>query len=325
MSTVTVNVPRDKYLEVLGFTAYAYFKGYITSYSGLIGGRRALGEYIENFVYGKIAEVAFQEFLGRHHGMRTHTDLDLCDFIIGDYLPDVVLMRDSAGKLVTMEFWIDVKEVRRNQRWLLIPASSVNSRPYDAYVAVRVGLPDDHLAWIIGQLNYVQKRMGSNWRQRWTALDITIRNIPCTVEGYVLWDDVYDVLRAHQGSAGAKNRLDAKFGRGNWGYFPAGRAPPGTNVKLRRDNIGFELSSLARASNWRSFVGYISANRRLVPRVPLSGDGRKPKMPSACKNKYGSLPDFRDISFKCLSMQLQQLAATHGGSPLCSTSWFSRF
>ncbi len=324
MSTVTVNVLRDKYLEVLGFTTYAYFKGYITSYSGLIGGKRALGEYIENFIYGKIAEVAFQEFLGRHHGMRTYTDLDLCDFIIGDYLPDIVLMRDSAGKLVTMEFWIDVKEVRRDQKWLLIPASSVNSRPYDAYVAVRVGLPDDHLAWIIGQLNYVQTRMSRNWRQRWTQLNNIIQNIPCVVEGYVLWDDVYNVLLAHQGSASAKNQLDAKFGPGNWGYFPEGSTPPGTSVRLRRDNIGFELSSLAGPSNWRLFVGYISANRRLVPRVPLSGGGRKPKMPSACKNKFGSLPDFRDMSFKCLSMQLQQLATAHGGSPLCSTSWFSR-
>ena len=326
MSAITVNVPRDKYLEVLGFTAYAYFKGYITSYSGLIGGRRALGEYIENFVYGKIAEVAFQEFLGRHHGIRTYTDLDLCDFIIGDYLPDVILMQNSAGgPPVLMQFWIDVKEVRRNQKWLLIPASSVNSRPYDAYVAVYVGLPDDHLAWLIGQLNYVRGRMGRGWRSRWAQLDSIIQNIPCTVKGYVLWDDVYNVLRAHQGSATARSQLDSKYGPGNWGYFPQGSTPPGTNVRLSRANIGFELNSLMKASNWGMLVRYISNNRRLVPQVPLSGSGRRPKMPGACRQRYGNLRDFRSMSFRCLSMQLQQLASAHGGSPLCSTSWFSRF
>jgi hypothetical protein len=159
-------VGKEKYLEIIGFTTYAYLTGRITKYSGIAGGReRTLGEYIEDFIYGKIAEEAFKLFLQSRFGLQTLTEIDIADFCQGVYLPDIIAVKNK-NSFVPLKFWIDVKEVRREQKWLLIPLSSIRQRPYDAYVAVWVGLPEEHVIWLIESVPEIKKKMSKDWQKK---------------------------------------------------------------------------------------------------------------------------------------------------------------
>jgi len=319
-----VTVPKDKYLEILGFTIYAYLTGKITPYSGLIGGKRSLGEYIENFIYGKVAEVALQIFLMSRYGLETLTDLDLADFIEGEYLPDIIAFRRD-GMYEQAHFWVEVKEVRRDQRWLLIPAPAVRSRPYDAYVAVWVGLPDEHLAWLVKYIPQVQKTMGSDWQKRLQDLEQAITNIECRIIGFAPWNHVELVLSAKKGNSNARNSLNQIYGQQGWDYFdgsvklydPDDPSWKGSKVG---ENVGFLLSRLARSSDWKLFVDLLLKNQKLVGSVPPTKRSRR-GVPSMC----GDIPlrDYRDFFDRCLARQLASIRNSYGTLKR-NISWFQQ-
>jgi len=319
-----VTVPKDKYLEILGFTIYTYLAGRITAYSGIMGGKRSLGEYIENFIYGKVAEVALQTFLVKEYGLETLTDLDIADFVLGEYLPDIIAFRRDE-EYEQAHFWVEVKEVRRDQKWLLIPASAVRSRPYDAYVAVWVGLPDEHIAWLVKYVPQVEKVMGEGWKKRLAELEEIITNIPCKVIGFVPWGDVELVIRAKEKTLEAGRALDAKYGQKAWHYFsgneklydPSNPSWKGSQVK---ENVGFFLGGLARSSDWSAFIDLMLRNQRLVEKVPIERKSRR-DVPDICKAL--SSDDFRELFEKCLEHQLRNIKSRYR-SIKRDTSWFQQ-
>lgn len=321
---VEVSVPREKYLEILGFTIYTYYAGKITAYSGIMGGKRALGEYIENFIYGKVAEVAFQEFLRRKFRLEALTDLDIADFILGVYLPDIIAVKKEEGYEV-MKFWIEVKEVRRDQRWLLIPASSTRSRPYDAYVAVWVGLPDEHIAWLVKNVPEVSAKMSSEWKRMLKNIEDVVENIPCKIIGYASWEDVESVEKAKQGNDQAREFLNSKYGPRGWHYFSEGESlfdPDDTSWRGGRigENIGFALRRLAQATNWEQLRELIMCNQRLVGKVPIRRGMRG--IPGFCK-KWRYVGDLRELFTKCLEYQLKEIEKRQG-TIRRSVSWFQQ-
>lgn len=264
-----VAVARDEYLEILGFTAYAFLSGKITKYSGIIGGQRALGEYIENFIYGKVAEQAFKKFVEENLGIKALTDADLADFILGVYLPDLVAVR-KRGQWTVLKFWIDVKEVRRGQKWLLVPRIGSKSSPrlFDAYVAVWVGLPDEHLCWAISQIEDVKRRLGEDWARRVQEIADSISTIRCKIKGFALWSDVQKVASAVSGDLGARKYLNDTFGENRWHFFD-GSEPlydpedPSWRGSRVGENYGFHLNSLRK--DWDAFAQHVDRNVRLVP------------------------------------------------------------
>jgi len=318
-----VTVSKDKYLEILGFTIYAYLAERITAYSGLIGGRRSLGEYIENFIYGKVAEVAFQSFLMKEYKLETLTDLDIADFVLGEYLPDIIAFKRDE-EYEQAHFWVEVKEVRRDQKWLLIQASAVRSRPYDAYVAVWVGLPDEHIAWIVKYIPQVQSTMGSDWRKRLEELEEIITNIPCRIIGFVPWNHVKLVIEAEEkGDPKAREVLNATYNPRAWHYFSKGEKlydpeDPSWKGSEVGENVGFFLSRLAKSSDWRQFVKLMLENRRLVEKVPLK---RKSRVPSICKSLSSN--DLRELFDRCLDLQLKLIKSSYGTIKR-NISWFQQ-
>lgn len=318
-----MSVPKEKYLEILAFTSYAYLSGKITSYSGIIGGKRAFGEYLENFIYGKVAEVAFQEFLKTKTGLEVLIDLDLADFVLGMYLPDIIAVKKN-GAYEVMKFWIEVKEVRRDQRWLLIPASSVRERPYDAYVAVWVGLPDEHVLWLISQIPDVSAKMTDELKDRIAEIGSKVERIPCRIIGFAMWSDVKQVLLAHKGNAEAREALDKKYCSGGWFYFtgkealfdPDDRAWTGSRVG---ENVGFALKRLARATDWKTFREHIDRNERLV--LDKLEVKTKKGIPELCRNLAER--DIRELYLKCLNKQLDSMKARYK-TIVRKTSWFAQ-
>jgi len=318
-----VSVPKDSYLEILAFTTYAYLTNKITAYSGLIGGVRTLGQYIENFIYGKIAEVAFQRFLRDRLGLEVLTDLDLADFIVGPYISNLVALR-KGDEYEALRLWIEVKEVRRDQRWLLVPASAVRSRPYDVYVSVWVGLPGAHIAWLTKHVPEVMNKMSSEWRDQMKVIEESIENIPCEVVGFVTWNDVALVIRAGEGDHRAREELDRRFGHRSWYYF-SGRESlfdpddPSWKGSKVRENIGFSLKRLREASDWSRLRELILKNERLVGKVETRRAGGFPK---SC-GRVRPHEDYRDFAFRCIEIQLENIKRRYG-TILRKESWFAQ-
>ncbi|MEM1554527.1 MAG: hypothetical protein QXU09_02280 [Thermoproteota archaeon] len=314
-----VFVEREKYLEIIGFTSYAYITGKITKYSGMAGGRtRTLGEFIENFIYGKIAEEAFKLFLINKFGLQTLTEVDIADFYRGVYLPDVVAIK-KGNDFIPLKFWIDVKEVRRDQKWMLIPASSVRTRPYDAYVAVWVGLPDEHIIWIVKNVPGVKEKMSKDWLKKVNEVARNIEVIPCKILGFVTWRDASAVEKM-------KNiELNKKGGC----YFD-GKTPlfdPENPFQKRGrvgENIGFALKILEQNSDWNELVSLIKINKKIIPEIPM------PKTKSGRLSKKSGLPDnfitfsdYREAFQAFFEEQLNEIRKKFGKINR-SESWFAQ-
>lgn len=326
-------VSRERYLEIIGFTSYAYITGQITKYSGMAGGRmRTLGEFIENFIYGKIAEEAFKIFLKTQLNVDTLTEVDIADFYQGIYLPDIVALKKN-GNFVPLNFWIDVKEVRRDQKWLLVPASSIRQRPYDAYVAVWVGLPEDHVIWLVENVPEVKKKMSKDWVDKISEVANNINKIPCKISGFALWDDVLNVVKMEHGNSNeklnAQQSIVKKFGEKGAFYFD-GNTPlfdpenPSWRGAVVGENVGFSLKSLEKSSDWSKFVSLIIRNKKIIPQVslPRTKKGVLSKR-SGLPPKFDSFNDYRDAFQTYFQDQLDEIRKRFGKIKR-NTSWFSQ-
>lgn len=287
---------------------------------------RTLGEYIENFVYGKIAEEAFKVFLKNNFNLQTLTEVDIADFYHGIYLPDIVVVKGEDD--IILKFWIDVKEVRREQKWLLIPASSIRERPYDAYVAVWVGLPEEHVLWLVENVPGVKEKMSEDWQNKVRKIADDIDKIPCKVYGFVLWDDVQNVIVA-QKSAQARKTITEKFGENHAFYFdgrtslfdPENPSWKGSKVK---ENVGFTLKSLEKSSEWERLILLIMKNSKIIGQVPLprteSGEISKK---SGLPQKFACFTDYRDAFQAYLEEQLETIKKKFGKIER-TKSWFAQ-
>jgi hypothetical protein len=328
-----ITVCKEQYLEALGFTAYVYLSDKITKYSGMGGQKtRTLGEFIENMVYGKIGELAFKNFLKKNFDIDVLTEIDIAGFYSGIYLPDIPSFSDGRA----LNFWIDIKEVRRDQKWLLIPASSLTLRAYDAYVAVWVGLPDEHILWLIENVPYIKSNMGDSWKKIVQKLADEIEKIECEVIGYVTWKDVDNVINYFMWKNNhSKKYLEQKFktNSGNIGanYFQDGDKlydpeDPEWQGSQIRENIGFYIPSLKNSSNWQGeFRDLIIKNKRMIGPIPI------PKTKKGNVKKSVNLPDdyvknfneLRGATQKYLEDQLDEIKSRNNNSLKRNKSWFS--
>ncbi|MEM3908151.1 MAG: hypothetical protein QXZ17_15040 [Nitrososphaerota archaeon] len=326
---VEVTVTQKQYLEAIGFTSYAYLRKEITRYSGMGGQKtRTLGEYIENFIYGKIAEFAFKNFLEQNYNLETLTEVDIAGFYKGIYLPDIPAFGDGTP----LKFWIDIKELRRDQKWFLIPASSLTMRPYDAYVAVWVGLPEEHVLWLIENIPYVKENMGDDWKIRVTELAKELDSINCEVKGYVTAEDILNVEEAYleKNEESLKKIID-KFGEGGTFYFDGKTAlydpeDDSWTGSVVGENIGYYIKSLERVSDWHELVDMIRQNQKIIGEIPI------PKTKSGSIKKVVGLPEeyssdhWRDLRLAAqdnFEKQLNIIYKNNNNNLKRIKSWFS--
>ena len=74
--SATVQVTVEEYGESIGFTTCAYLKDKIVKRDLIEGSKRALGEFLEHFLRGKIAEFAFRKYPSTL-GIEALIDVDL--------------------------------------------------------------------------------------------------------------------------------------------------------------------------------------------------------------------------------------------------------
>lgn len=315
-----VYVPKESYIEIIGFTTYAYLTNKITKYSGIAGGRtRNLGEFIESFIYGKLAEEAFKIFLKEKLSLEVLTELDIADFYYGAYLPDIVAIKRNEN-YEWSKFWIDVKETRRDQKWLLVSASSIRTRPYDGYGAVKVDLPQEHLLLWLSEFPLIKNKMSSEWFNRVIEVAEKIEKISCTVQGFV----TYQQLTSNENNAVESKGSAHYFNGEDPLYDPYDSSWSGAVVG---ENYGYFLSDMQKIPNWEENLKIrFEENQRIISYVPI------PKTKSGIPSKKIGLPgeyareyeDLRDAYQSYLENQLNSIRNKNNGCIKRSTSWFSQ-
>jgi hypothetical protein len=218
-----VRVTAEQYIEALGFTLWTFKGGKIGVRDLYKKSKRAYGEFMEHVIRGKIAELAFKNFMRDKKLAELITEVEPPVFLEGNYLPDVLAFNE-AGAWKVPKFWIDVKAEQEGQKWMLIRKSSFaeggrtkSHRPYDAYVSVLVKLPPDHIARLLKQVPSIKKRMSREMIDELADL----RQVEAHILGYARLSDFTDVIKAEGGSARAKRHLNRAFGRGGWKYARA--------------------------------------------------------------------------------------------------------
>lgn len=275
--TQIVSITIEDYLECIGFTIYAYLEDKIVKRDLMKGSERSLGEFLEHFIRGKLAELALKKYLQTSFGIESLTDVNLPIFIEGDYLPDLLAYKTSKVWDIA-RFWIEVKAVTAKQKWMLIPTTSISGgsrsqpRPFCVYVECLVDLPQEHVARLIKYFPKIREKMSEQWTEKLGD----IQTIEVTVLGYALYHDIACIL-------GQRN-LDSVFGKGNYGYLEkhktfldqeTGKPYGGFN----RDNCAIRLSKLRQ--NWDPFIQQVKTNSSLAPATSRDMRGLTHQMDSA--------------------------------------------
>ena len=326
-----VNIDKEKYYEIIAFTEYAYFTDKIQKFSGIFGGKRTLGEYLENFIKGKLAEEAFKEFLKKNFNIEVLTDLDLADFIISDYIPDFVAIALN-NRYIPLNFWVEIKEVRRGQKWLLVSSGGMNKRKYDAYAAVWIGLPDEHLACLLSERTEIRNLMCESWKEFMGDLKKSTNKIKCKIVGFASWADIEQIRNKNKTT---NKLLNKKFGKNGWHHFDGNTAlfdPDDASWKGATvgENVGIALSRLHKSSinQWDTFIDLLKNNKRIASNIPKKYTTKKGKIrshpiPGICKSFKESSSDYREIHQRCIEFQLKKIREKHGTIKR-ESSWFKQ-
>ncbi|MEM3629315.1 MAG: hypothetical protein QXE06_08120 [Candidatus Bathyarchaeia archaeon] len=276
-----INLESEEYAEALGFAVYTYLTGAIAKrdlYKG--GATRYLGEYLEHVLRGKLAEIAFKKFLLLNFDFRVITDIDLPGYIPGKYLPDILAFKNKA-KWQVPQFWVDVKALTEEQKWMLVRASSIRGgkrakpRPYDAYVNVRVLLPRDHIGRLIKYAPLIKNKISKEWKRRMQDL----KSVEAEILGFATYHDVANILQVYEAQLQPPqkkklgNKLNRLFGQGNWNFFKKGHPLPDPDtgektVELGSDNCAIVLSKLRTDKHWGKLLKMFRKNQPLVTQRP---------------------------------------------------------
>jgi len=261
-----VSIAPIDYVECVGFTTYVYLSNKIVKRDLMKGSERSLGEFLEHFIRGKLAEFAFKIFLKETLKIETLIDVDLPVFIEGEFLPDILAFKTSEEWNIA-KFWVEIKAVTGGHRWMLVPTTSVTGgkrtqpRPYCAYVNCHVDLPQDHVARLIKYAPEIAKKMSPEWKEKLADIE----GVNVSILGYALYEDINNILSSSSESA---EILDKVFGPGNWRYLKKRTSFKDLETGKQygdfgRDNCVVRLTRLRQ--DWDKFATLLKDNKPLAP------------------------------------------------------------
>jgi len=140
-----VVLTREDYKKSVKFALSLWYAGKPKGDWRITGTKRDLGGYITNWAEGKLAEVAFGKFLESNWGVKAELDFGVYPGAQAVDRGDIVAV-EIGGVKQTPGIKIDVKSTKPASLWAMVDLREFNSRHYDAYVWVKVGLPLNHLA-----------------------------------------------------------------------------------------------------------------------------------------------------------------------------------
>jgi hypothetical protein len=236
MTAVELNA--DDYVAAVKFALKMWFSGKSTTeWRGSV--RRGFGEYLEDFVPGKLAEVAFCRFLVEAFGLRAQPNFEVYPGIRQIDQGDVGFV--LSGREIKY-LSIDVKATKPTARWACLDEKEFRNRPYKAYVWALLELPVGHLAGLVYEAvrNGNLEELGEDIRR----LGESLRSIKAELAGFALREDL--------------ERDGVVFPKGSYLYDPATRR---RLVQCRADNRCLLLdcggAEPCLRKNWRELAEWI--------------------------------------------------------------------
>lgn len=133
----------DDYRRCMLFALRMWYSGSKSTLDWRRAGRRDIGDYLNDHMQGKLAELAFARILEKR-GKKAEIDLEV--------RPGIQVTNDSDihwivsnGEKRKPKLKVDIKATTPRSKYLLIDAREFKNRRYDAYVLTLVNLPRDHL------------------------------------------------------------------------------------------------------------------------------------------------------------------------------------
>lgn len=146
--SLVTNYSPDDYRMCLNFAVSSFYH-YPSHADLLVGGRqRGIGEWAEDFVPGKLAEIGFSSFVEKTFGVKLVLDFTLrTAAIVGQDVTEVIRTRKGLSVANPPKLRISVKQTQTKGIWLAVTQGEGDDpqRTSDVYVLVRVELTGDHL------------------------------------------------------------------------------------------------------------------------------------------------------------------------------------
>jgi hypothetical protein len=192
-------------------------------------GRRDIGDYLNDHMQGKLAELAFARMLEKW-GKTAEIDLEI--------RPGAQVINESDVRWITVNgqkrkpnIKIDVKATTPRSKYFLVDLREFENRRYDAYVLMLINLPRDHLIRFFA----AHLDLPNDLRERIKPLE----SLEAEAVGFVYREDI--------------ERNGQLFRAGEW--LPDPEKPKRRLVKLKVDNYGIPITRLRHTeSEWNQFL-----------------------------------------------------------------------
>lgn len=225
-----VELDLGDYRQCMFFALRMWYIGGKSTLDWRRAGRRDIGDYLNDHMQGKLAELAFARLLLKRWGIEAGIDFEIC--------PGIQVVNESDLRWITIngkrrkpQTKIDVKATTPRSKYLLIDAREFENRHYDAYVLVVLDLPRDHLIRFFAS----QLDLPGDLREKVEPLS----SVAAEILGFAYRRDIE-----------TRGRL---FKRGEWLIDP--ERPKKRLVLLKVDNYGLAISELRRKEEeWEQLV-----------------------------------------------------------------------
>ncbi len=141
-----IQLTRDEYLRCAKFAIRSYY--WSSARADFATSRqRDAGQIYTNYVFGKLGEMALQKFLLQHFQLNVRLDFEFRNGVVGQDIIEIAIPRRTPRVYNPPAIRVAIKTTKMKNVWLIVGQKEIedSSRLSDAYVLVRIDLPQDHL------------------------------------------------------------------------------------------------------------------------------------------------------------------------------------
>ena len=156
----TVVLNRNDYIKCFNFAVESFYA--YPSRADFLGARdRGIGKWCEDFIPGKLGEIATHKFLKEKFNIEIQLD-----FSVGEGIPaqDIVSVADLRRRPTTfnpVQIRTSIKTTKMKNVWLAVPQREFDDsvRTSDAYILSRLDLPLNHIGRILREHDLFRGRL----------------------------------------------------------------------------------------------------------------------------------------------------------------------
>jgi len=145
---VTLN--RNNYVQCFNFAIESFYT--YKSRSDFLGSReRGLGKWCEDFIPGKLGEIAVARFIKKNFDIDIQLDFSIGEGIPAQDITTIALPRKGQRAFNPTRIRTSIKTTKMKNVWLAVPQKELDDpmRSSNVYILSRLELPLDHLGRIM--------------------------------------------------------------------------------------------------------------------------------------------------------------------------------